>query len=65
MYKIIVDRECGCFKRSDMTNNIEVSSKDEALEKSLEMVNTMNNDFCAKHKFTLEEAGDTFLIKMS
>lgn len=65
MYKIVLDRECGCFKRSDMTNNIEVASKDEALEKSLEMVNTMNNDFCSKHKFSLEEVGDTFLIKMS
>lgn len=65
MYKIIVDRECGCFKRSDMQNNIKVASKDEALEKALEMVNTMNNDFCAKHSFILEEAGDTFLIKMS
>ena len=65
MYKIIIDRECGCFRRSDMQNNVALDSKDEALEKALEMVNTMNNDFCDKHKFSLEEAGDTFLIKMN
>lgn len=65
MYKIIVDRECGCFKRSTFVNNQEIESKDEALEISLEMVETMNENFCSKHKFSLEEAGDTFLIRMS
>lgn len=65
MYKIIIDKECGCFRRSDMQNNVTVDSKDEALERALEMVNTMNNDFCEKHKFSLEEAGDKFLIKMN
>jgi len=65
MYKIVVDRECGCFRRSSYENNQEIESKDEALEKSLEMVETMNETFCQKHKFALEEAGDTFLIKMS
>lgn len=64
MYKIVVDRECGCFKRSDLQNNIEVASKDEALTKSLEMVEHMNNEFCGKHKFKVEEAGDIFLVKM-
>lgn len=64
MFKIIVDKECGCFKRSDFQNNIEVNSKDEALSKSLEMVNHMNDEFCGKHKFKVEEAGDTFVIKM-
>jgi len=65
MYKIIVDKECGCFKRSDMQNNLELASKDEALEKGLEMINEMNGEFCGKHTFTLEEQGEVFLIKMS
>lgn len=64
MFKIIVDKECGCFRRSDMQNNIEMSSKDEALTKALEMVNAMNSEFCAKHSFALEEVENTFLIKM-
>ncbi len=64
MYKIIVDRECGCFRRSSFENNIEVASKDEALTKSLDMVKIMNEDFCGKHKFKVEESGDSFVIKM-
>jgi len=64
MFQIIVEKECGCFRRSDMKNNITVESKDEALSKALDMVNTMNNEFCKKHTFKLEEAGDAFVIKM-
>jgi len=64
MFKIIVEKECGCFKRSDFENNIEVSTKDEALEKSLAMANIMNDEFCGKHKFRVEEVEDTFVIKM-
>ena len=64
MYKIVVEKECGCFKRSDLANNIEVASKDEALEKSLEMVKIMNDEFCNKHSFEVVEEGDTFFIKM-
>ncbi|MDQ7044146.1 MAG: hypothetical protein Q9M40_06350 [Sulfurimonas sp.] len=64
MFKIVVDRECGCFRRSNLENNLELDSKDAALEKALEMVESMNEDFCDKHSFTLQEAGDTFLIKM-
>ena len=65
MFKIVVEKECGCFRRSDMQSNTTLESKDEALMKGLEMVNTMNSDFCKKHSFILEEQGDTFLIKMA
>ncbi|HIC13161.1 MAG TPA: hypothetical protein EYO75_07315 [Sulfurimonas sp.] len=64
MFKIVVDRECGCFRRSDLENNQEIESKDTALERSLEMIEIMNENFCDKHSFTLHEDGDTFLIKM-
>ena len=64
MFKIIVERECGCFKRSDLSNNIELDSKEEALEKSLEMKDIMNNEFCSKHKFAVQEVDNTFLIVM-
>jgi len=64
MFKIIVEKECGCFKRSAMENNVAMDSKDEALTKALDMVNTMNSKFCGKHSFALEEVENTFLIKM-
>jgi len=64
MFKIIVEKECGCFKKSDLENNIEFTSKDEALSQGLKMLNEMNDEFCGKHKFELVEEGNTFLIKM-
>ena len=65
MFQIIVERQCGCFKRSDMEANISMDSKDEALLRSIEMRDTMNNDFCAKHKFTVKEEENTFIIAMN
>ena len=62
MFKINVDKECGCFKRSDLENNIEFQSKDDALTKATAMVDKMNFEFCGKHEFVLSEAGDTFQI---
>ena len=64
MFKIIVERECGCFKRSDMESNITLDSKDDALLKSIEMCDTMNNKFCDKHKFSVKEESNTFIITM-
>lgn len=64
MFNIVVDRECGCFKRSGLANNITVDSKDEALTKSLEMKDHMNDKFCGKHGFRVEENGNTFVITM-
>ena len=65
MFQIVVERECGCFKRSDMQANITLESKDEALLKSIEMRDIMNNKFCAKHKFTVKEEENTFIIAMN
>ena len=65
MFKIIVENECGCFKKSGMVNGESISSKDDALLKSIDMVNVMNNEFCGKHDFKLQEVGDDFVIAMS
>ncbi len=62
MYKIVVANQCGCFKRSDLGNNIKFQSKDEALLKAIEMKNTMNNDFCKKHEFEVQEMYNNFVI---
>ncbi len=48
MHKIIVEDICGCFKRSDLENNLEITSKDEALSKAIQMKNHMNQEFCKK-----------------
>jgi hypothetical protein len=62
MYKIIVSNQCACFKRSNLENNLKFQSKDDALLKAIEMKNTMNNDFCKKHEFDLQEMYNNFVI---
>ena len=62
MYKIIVSDKCPCFKKSALENNLKFTSKDEALLKAIEMKNTMNNDFCKKHEFDLQEMYNNFVI---
>ena len=64
MFKVMVDKECGCFKRSSLENNLEMTSKDEALMKSIEMKEHMNSEFCGKHGFSIKEEGNTFVIEM-
>ena len=62
MHKVIVENECGCFRKSDLINNIEIESKDNALSKAIQMKNHMNQEFCMKHEFQLEEKENDFVI---
>lgn len=64
MFTVNVEKECGCFKRSDFTNNMSFESKDDALLQALNMTKEMNQDFCQKHEFALEEMGNTFSISV-
>jgi hypothetical protein len=62
MFKIIVEKECNCFIKSDFQNGVEIASKDAALMKSIEMRDHMNDEFCGKHEFKVQEAGSDFVI---
>ena len=64
MYTVNVDKECGCFRRSGLENNVGFESNDDALMKANEMVQHMNNKFFGKHDFNLKEDGNTFQISM-
>lgn len=64
MSKIIVEKECGCFKRSDFENHKEYESKEQALTEALAMAEDMNETFCQKHNFQVVEQGDDVVIKM-
>ena len=48
MFKVIVQDQCGCFKRSNLQNDLNFSSKDDAMLKAIEMKNIMNKTFCRK-----------------
>ena len=65
MHNIIIEKECGCFKRSDLVNNLSIPSKDDALTKAIEMKNQMNDEFCGKHGFELAEDSSNFIISFA
>ncbi|WP_296823641.1 hypothetical protein [Sulfurovum sp.] len=62
MFTITVEKECGCFRKSDFTNNVSFETKDDALIEAMKMVKHMNEAFCNKHEFRLEEDGQKFDI---
>jgi len=62
MFKVIVEKECSCFVKSDLQNGVEIASKDDALMKSIEMRDHMNDEFCGKHEFKVQEVGSNFVI---
>ncbi len=64
MFTINVEKECGCFKKSDFQNNQSFASKDDALMEAKLMESHMNQTFCQKHMFYTQETGDTFTIRV-
>ena len=64
MSTINIAQECGCFKRSELENNVSFESKDDAMMKAQSMINHMNEKFCGKHGFELSENGNDFSISM-
>ena len=64
MFKVTVEKECGCFKKSGIENNQTFNNKDDALIKAMNLTQEFNQDFCQKHEFKVVESGDTILIKV-
>jgi len=64
MYNILVDQECGCFKKSDLENNVSMESKDDALNLAITTKEKMNEEFCGKHDFILFEVANNFVISL-
>lgn len=64
MYKVIIERACGCVRRANMPTESVFTEKDDALVEAGRMAQEMSDDFCGKHNFSVQEAGEDFLITM-
>lgn len=64
MYKVIVEKQCGCFKRSGHEAETSFESKDDALLHASERKEFMNTEWCGKHNFFVAEENNHFIIKM-
>ena len=64
MVDLIIEKQCGCFKKSSYQACESFSSKEEAIKKAQLMCEDMNENFCLKHKFHYEENQNNITIKM-
>ena len=62
MFKVTVNKECGCFRKSGFENNQNFTTKDAALIEAIEMAKEMNDTFCKKHEFIVKEEGNNISI---
>ncbi len=60
-----MEKECGCFKKSDFQALQMFDTKEEAQQVATTMCEEMNENFCQKHNFTIDDQGDTLLIKVA
>jgi len=65
MFTINIEKECGCFKKSEFENNQIFENKDDALIEAMKMVKIMNDEWCQKHDFTFSEDGQNFQIAVN
>ncbi|WP_292654142.1 hypothetical protein [Nitratifractor sp.] len=64
MFTVNVEKECSCFRKSDMKNSQIFESKDQALMQAQKMAQKMNEEFCQKHNFSVVETGEHFTIRV-
>jgi hypothetical protein len=64
MITLKMEKQCGCFKKSDFKEEQTFASKEEALKEALAMCEDMNETFCQKHNFTVVENDDEMMIKV-
>lgn len=65
MYRVQMQEECPCFKKSEYVNNAEFTTQKEAYEYSNVLAELMNEEFCSKHLFYSQIAeGNNFVIRV-
>ncbi|MDD5052424.1 MAG: hypothetical protein PHO27_06805 [Sulfuricurvum sp.] len=64
MFKITMEKECGCFKRSGMESGKIFDNKDDAMIEAKEWAAEMSETFCKKHTFSILEDGNDLIIKV-
>lgn len=59
MITVKMEKECGCFRRSEYDSAKTFVNKDEALLYAQEICADMNETFCKKHCFSVTETGES------
>jgi hypothetical protein len=65
MYTVDMERECGCFKRSDFSAHKDFETQKDAYNYANIASEIMNEDFCGKHHFFSQKISENeFVIRV-
>ena len=62
MYTIEIEKECSCFKKSGLTNNMTFDTREDMYNKARVLECRMNQEFCMKHFFEAVDHGEKIVI---
>ncbi len=62
MYTVYMERECGCFKKSEYKNEKSFDNQQDAYNYANIVAEFMNEDFCQKHQFTAYKTVDDHFV---
>ncbi len=65
MYTIEMEKECGCFKKSNFENNLSFETREDMINKARVLECLMNQQFCMKHFFEAVDYGEKIIIHVS
>lgn len=66
MYTVQMEKECGCFKKSEYANNVTFETQQDAYKYANMVAEFMNEEFCGTHTFAAHRAeGSNFLITVA
>lgn len=66
MYTVKMEKECGCFKKSEYSNNVTFETQKDAYNYATTVAEFMNEEFCGQHTFTAHKGdGDHFFIAVA
>lgn len=66
MFNVAVEKECGCFKRSEYEKEKSFEKQEDAFMYSKALEELMNEEFCKKHLFFAQKTAEKqFVIKVA
>lgn len=65
MYTIEIDKECSCFLKSGIKNNMEFETREDMINKARVLECLMNQNFCMTHYFEAVDYNDKIIIHSS
>jgi len=66
MYTVQMEKECGCFKKSEYSNHATFETQKDAYHYANTVAEFMNEEFCSTHTFSAHKGeGNDFFITVT